>query len=70
YMWMEVSSWDQDRMRGTLGNEPFNVSRLRRGSSEDVAETEIQDYLYMGPDGKREGGESSTILMRREQKGR
>jgi uncharacterized protein YegJ (DUF2314 family) len=70
YMWMEVSSWDQDRMRGTLANEPFNVSRLRRGSPVDVAETEVQDYLYVGPDGKREGGESSTILMRREQQGR
>jgi len=70
YMWMEVITWEKDRLKGTLANEPFNVSHLRRGSPVDVAETEVQDYLYMGPDGKREGGESSTILMRREQQGR
>ena len=70
YMWMEVIAWEKDRLKGTLANEPFNVSRLRRGSPVDVAESEVQDYLYMGPDGKREGGESSTLLMRREQQGR
>jgi uncharacterized protein YegJ (DUF2314 family) len=70
YMWMEVVAWEKDRLKGTLANEPFNVSHLRRGSPVDVAESEVQDYLYMGPDGRREGGESSTILMRREQQGR
>jgi uncharacterized protein YegJ (DUF2314 family) len=66
---MEVITWEKDRLKGTLANEPFNVSRLRRGSPVDVAESEVQDYLYMSPDGTREGGESSTILMRREQQG-
>ncbi|WP_257456079.1 DUF2314 domain-containing protein [Archangium lipolyticum] len=70
YMWMEVVTWEKDRLKGTLANEPFNVSRLRRGSPVDVAESEVQDYLYMSPNGTREGGESSTILMRREQQGR
>jgi uncharacterized protein YegJ (DUF2314 family) len=69
YMWMEVITWEKDRLKGTLANEPFNVSRLRRGSPVDVAESEVQDYLYMSPNGTREGGESSTILMRREQQG-
>jgi uncharacterized protein YegJ (DUF2314 family) len=69
YMWMEVVTWEKDRLKGTLANEPFNVSRLRRGSPVDVAESEVQDYLYMSPNGTREGGESSTILMRREQQG-
>lgn len=70
YMWMEVVVWEKDRLKGTLANEPFNVSRLRRGSPVDVAESEVQDYLYVSPTGTREGGESSTILMRREEQGR
>jgi len=42
------------------------VKALRRGASVDVAEAEVDDYLYMSPTGAREGGESSQILMRRE----
>ena len=63
---MEVTSWDKDRLRGTLANEPVGVSRLRLGASVDVALSEVDDYLYMRPDGTREGGESSRILLRRE----
>jgi uncharacterized protein YegJ (DUF2314 family) len=66
FMWLEVTSWEKGRWRGSLANEPQSVSRLRLGSSVDVAEAEVEDYLYMSPTGAREGGESSQILMRRE----
>jgi uncharacterized protein YegJ (DUF2314 family) len=66
FMWMEVTAWEKERWRGTLANEPQSVKALRLGSSVDVAEAEVEDYLYMSPTGAREGGESSQILMRRE----
>ncbi len=69
YMWMEVTGWEKDKLRGTLANEPFNVSALRRGSPVEVTESQVADYLYMNPTGTREGGESSRILMRREGQG-
>lgn len=69
YMWMEVTGWEKDKLRGTLANEPFNVSALRRGSPVEVSESEVTDYLYMSPTGTREGGESNRILMRREGQG-
>jgi uncharacterized protein YegJ (DUF2314 family) len=68
-MWLEVTGWEKDKLRGTLANEPFNVSALRRGSPVEVTESQVTDYLYMSPNGTREGGESSRILMRREGQG-
>jgi uncharacterized protein YegJ (DUF2314 family) len=65
-MWFEVTSREAGKWRGTLGNEPENVSRLRLGSPVAVPEAEVVDYLYVSPGGVREGGESSLILMRRQ----
>lgn len=67
HMWLVVSEWKKDRLYGTLANEPFEVSGLRMGSPVDVALSEVDDYVYVGPDGKKEGGESSRILQRREE---
>lgn len=66
HMWLEVTGWEKGQLRGTLANEPYEVSGLRLGSSVSVPLTEVDDYLYMRPDGTKEGGESSRILMRRE----
>lgn len=67
HMWLEVTGWSGSKLRGTLANEPYNVSGLRRGSTVEVAPSEVSDYLYMSPSGQREGGESARILMRRGQ---
>jgi uncharacterized protein YegJ (DUF2314 family) len=66
FMWLEVTSWEAGKWRGTLGNEPDAVSSLRLGSRVEIPEAEVVDYLYMSPQGTEEGGESSRILMRRE----
>ncbi|WP_224250193.1 DUF2314 domain-containing protein [Hyalangium gracile] len=66
FMWLEVTGWEAGKWRGTLANEPESVSSLRVGSRVQVAESEVVDYLYVGPRGEREGGESSLILMRRQ----
>ena len=66
FMWLEVSSWEAGKWRGTLANEPDDVSSLRMGSPVAVPADEVVDYLYMSPSGAREGGESSLILMRRQ----
>jgi uncharacterized protein YegJ (DUF2314 family) len=66
HMWLEVTGWSKDRLRGTLANEPHHVRDLHLGSSVDVPLSEVGDYLYTSPEGKREGGESSQILLRRQ----
>ncbi|MFL5348180.1 MAG: DUF2314 domain-containing protein [Hyalangium sp.] len=66
FMWVEITSWEAGKWRGTLGNEPDAVSSLRLGSRVEIPEAEVVDYLYMNPEGQKEGGESSLILMRRQ----
>jgi uncharacterized protein YegJ (DUF2314 family) len=66
FMWLEVTSWEAGKWRGTLANEPDAVSSLRAGSRVEIPEAEVVDYLYVTPLGAEEGGESSRILMRRE----
>jgi uncharacterized protein YegJ (DUF2314 family) len=65
-MWFEITSWEAGKWRGTLANEPHDVSGLRLGSPVAVPAAEVVDYVYTGPTGVREGGESSLILMRRQ----
>lgn len=66
FMWFEVTSWQAGSWRGSLANEPHDVSTLRMGSPVSVPEAEVVDYVYMSPFGQREGGESSLILLRRQ----
>ena len=66
HMWFVVTGWEQERLRGTLANEPFEVSGLRLGSSVSVLLQDVDDFRYTRPDGKEEGGESSRILERRQ----
>ena len=67
HMWFEVTGWEKDKLRGTLANEPHDVSGLRLGSTVSVPLQDVDDFLYKGPDGATEGGESSRILMRRQE---
>ncbi|WP_158501682.1 DUF2314 domain-containing protein [Vitiosangium sp. GDMCC 1.1324] len=67
HMWFVVTGWDKDGLRGTLANEPFSVKGLRRGSLVSVPLKDVDDYIYTRADGTEEGGESSRILMRREE---
>ena len=66
HMWFTFTAWEKDRLRGTLANEPFGVSKLRLGSSVSVALDDVDDYRYTRADGTEEGGESSRILERRQ----
>jgi uncharacterized protein YegJ (DUF2314 family) len=65
-MWLEVTSWPKEKLRGTLANEPQHVTGLRMGASVEATLQEVSDYLYTRPDGTTEGGESSRILLRRQ----
>jgi uncharacterized protein YegJ (DUF2314 family) len=67
WMWLEVRGWKGDVVTGSLENEPLRVSSLKLGARVQVKQASIADYLWSDANGKRkEGGESSDILMRRE----
>jgi len=65
WMWIAVSAWEGDVVRGYLENEPYDVKSLRMGAKVEVKQDSIADYVWRKADGTSEGGESSEILHRR-----
>lgn len=55
YLWIELTEWRGDRMKGVLANEPINVPGLRKGDVVDVVQGDVFDYVWKRPDGTREG---------------
>jgi uncharacterized protein YegJ (DUF2314 family) len=70
WMWIEVVSWEHDRVRGVLMNDPFYATHLRSGQAVSVMLKDAFDYMLKRPDGSTEGGETSTILDRRQRTGK
>lgn len=67
YMWVEVSSWNGDRIKGLLRNEPVNIPTLHGGQIVEVSEAKIFDYIHTRPDGTQEGNETGKIIQAQEQ---
>ena len=67
YMWVEVSSWNGDKIKGLLRNEPVNIPTLHGGQMVAVSEAKVFDYIHTRPDGTQEGNETSKIIQAQEQ---
>jgi uncharacterized protein YegJ (DUF2314 family) len=67
WMWVGVTSWRGDVVRGNLENEPVYVKSLRLGAVVQVKQASIADYRWTSADGTvKEGGESVEVFKRRE----
>lgn len=66
YMWVEIRSWEGDRIRGILVSDPELVKDLRAGAVVTVEEGEVYDWMREYPDGRTEGNETSKVLLERE----
>lgn len=62
WMWIEVTEWKGDRIKGMLRNTPRNVPRLQAGQMVEARQSELFDYLRIFPDGRTEGNETSKLL--------
>ena len=51
HLWFEVRQVDGDRVEAELVNQPFSVSRLKRGDAVWIERTEISDWLVVTPCG-------------------
>jgi uncharacterized protein YegJ (DUF2314 family) len=68
YMWVEIDSWSRDgSIRGMLRNDPEKVAGLRAGSTVEVDEDDVFDYLLHHADGSLEGNETSKIVLKLQQ---
>src|SRR5262245_49825107 len=62
WMWVDVATWDETAIRGTLQNEPSGVPGLRAGQIVEVDPERVFDYIHSHADGELEGNETGRIL--------
>ncbi|HEY6094852.1 MAG TPA: DUF2314 domain-containing protein [Gallionellaceae bacterium] len=67
WMWVEITAWDGDKIKGLLKNEPFQIPSLHGGQIVEVSQQDIFDYIRRYPDGKEEGNETGDILQKMQQ---
>jgi len=65
WMWVEVTAWKGDTMKGILQNDPRAIADLRRGATVEVKVDALFDYLHRRADGSTAGGTTNDILQRR-----
>jgi uncharacterized protein YegJ (DUF2314 family) len=69
WMWVEVTSWKGDKIKGLLRNEPFNIPTLHAGEEVEVSEAKVFDYIRKHADGSEEGNETGRIIEKQEKAG-
>jgi len=62
YMWITVSTWQGDCIKGQLANDPIHRLDLRAGQDVELREPEVFDWLLSLSDGRHEGGYTNVAL--------
>jgi uncharacterized protein YegJ (DUF2314 family) len=68
WMWVEITNWKGNLIRGTLENQPFNVPDLHAGQVVEVWQGDVFDYIRQYPDKRREGNTTGEIIRKMDQK--
>ena len=64
WMWVEVTEWKGNNIKGLLDNEPFYVPSLHGGQMVEVKQEDVFDYIVRHPDGTQEGNETGEIIKK------
>ena len=64
WMWIEVTEWSGNNIRGVLNNEPFYVPSLHSGQIVEIRQEDVFDYIRRHPDGTQEGNETGEIIKK------
>lgn len=64
WMWVEVTEWKSQKIKGLLKNEPFHIKALHAGQIVEIDQNEVFDFIHSFPDGRTEGNETSTIIIK------
>lgn len=62
WMWVEISGWKGDKIKGLLENEPFNIKSLHAGQKVEVRQEEVFDYIHEYPNKTTEGNTTAALL--------
>ncbi len=66
WMWVEITEWKENNIRGVLNNEPFYIPTLHAGQVVEIKQEDVFDYLERHPDGTEEGNETGAIIEKME----
>ncbi len=64
WMWVEVTKWEGETIKGLLQNEPRVVKNLKSGAKVSKNISDMFDYILYKADGTQEGNETSEIIMK------
>jgi uncharacterized protein YegJ (DUF2314 family) len=62
WMWVEITAWKGNKIKGLLKNEPSNIPSLHGGQLVEVKQEDVFDYMRHYPDGREEGNETGAII--------
>lgn len=65
YMWIHVTSWFNDMVKGRLATHPRHRTDLHAGKALQCAEEDIIDWLLIFPDGREMGGYTDQVPQAR-----
>src|SRR5262249_31001406 len=66
WMWVEITNWDGNKIKGLLENDPSFVPYLRAGQVVEVREEEVFDYIRHYPDKRTEGNTTNEVIRKME----
>lgn len=66
WMWVEVRSWQGNRIKGILENEPVDVPNLHTGQEVEIDQADVFDYIRQSGN-NREGNETGKIIEKLDQ---
>lgn len=64
WMWVEVTSWKGDRIKGVLNNDPSEVTTLHAGQVVQVREEDVFDYIHQFADKRVEGNTTGEMIRK------
>lgn len=67
WMWVEVTAWHNNTIKGILKNEPFYIPHLHSGQLVKIHQDEVFDYIRHYPNGREEGNETGSIMQKMQQ---
>jgi uncharacterized protein YegJ (DUF2314 family) len=64
WMWVEITDWQGEKIKGLLKNEPYYIPSLHGGQIVEVDQEDIFDYIRRYPDGRQEGNKTGEIIRK------
>ena len=64
HIWLEHASFEDDKIVGTIANEPVNIPELSKGESVSVPAETVSDWMYR-QGGQDVGGFTIRVMKRR-----